>query len=639
MTTKAEKSLNLLADFAPSTPEAWREAAEKLLKGRPFDKVMLTRTYDNLTLQPIYHLETPSDTLEEYPGFFPYTRGSKASGNSGNGWDIVQMPVAGNPAQINASLIDGLKNGQNTIALNLGSVNVDDWDKKNWAALFKDIDWPNYAFFLDCPTQAVTVAAALERLAKKQKVALRNLKGLIGNDPCYHLLTHGRTIRPLSTLYKETAQLMRWSLEKAPALQVLRVHGEHYHNAGGSVVQELGFTASAAVSHLRALLDLGLEKDEIAPRMRFSFALGGDFFTQIAKLRAARRIWAQIVAAFDGDENSQQMHIHARTGFWNKTVADPYVNMLRTTTEAFSAVVGGCNSLQVDAFDELFREPDALSQRIARNLHTILKTEAHLDKVIDPAGGSAFVEKLTDDLAKEAWKLFQAVEEQGGFFDALETGFIQNAVAAIAAEKKQNLGKRKDLLIGSNIYPNPNETLPRIEKSNLAKTDSGAKNKDDYLVADPLPLERGAAMFEVLRYKMADWEKKNGTALTAYLANAGPLKQHKARADFSAGFLQVAGIKTVYPVGENDPVQLAKAALESQAAVVVLCSADENYPEIVPAFMAHFRAASSKAMVLLAGYPKASVEEFRSQGVDDFIHIRANVYDVLTGILKRTGVM
>ncbi len=639
MTTKAEKKLNLLADFTPSTPEAWRDAAEKLLKGRPFEKVMLTRTYDNITLQPIYHLENPSVTLEEYPGFFPFTRGAKASGNSGIGWDIVQMPVAGNPAQINASLKDGLKNGQNTIAFDLKNVVVDDWQKKDWAQVFKDIQWQNNPLFLDCPNQGVAVAGALETLAKKQKIDLSNLSGLIGNDPCYHLLTYGRSIRPLPRLYDETAHLIRWSLDKAPALQVLRVNGEHYHNAGGSVVQELAFTVSSAVSHLRALLDLGITINEIAPRIRFSFALGGDFFTQIAKLRAARRIWAQIVAAFDGDENSQQMRIHARTGFWNKTVTDPYVNMLRTTTEAFSGIVGGCNSLQIDAFDALFREPDALSQRIARNLHEILKTETHLDKVIDPAGGSTFVETMTDDLAEEAWQLFQDVEAQGGFFKALETNFIQETVAATAAEKKQNLGKRKDLLIGSNIYPNPNEILPQAGNSKQLRAANTSKNGANHLAVKPLPLERGAAMFEALRYKTSDWEKNNGSALTAYLANAGPLKQHKARADFSAGFLQVAGIKTVYPSGENDPALLAKAALESQAAVVVLCSTDDSYPEIVPAFMKEFRAKNSESMVLLAGYPKDKIDEFRSQGIDDFIHIRANVYEVLAEILKRTGVM
>lgn len=639
MTTKADKKLNLLADFAPSTPEAWREAAEKLLKGRPFDKVMLTQTYDNITLQPIYHLENPSDTLEEYPGFFPFTRGAKASGNSGIGWDIVQMPVNGNPARINASLKDGFKNGQNTVALDLKNIVVDDWQKKDWGEVFKGIQWKNHPLFIDCPNQGVAVAGALETLAKKQKIDIRNLKGLIGNDPCYHLLTHGRTIRSLSELYGETAHLIRWSLEKAPALQVLRIHGEHYHNAGGSAAQELAFTVSAAVNHLRALLDLGLTIDEVAPRIRFSFALGGDFFIQIAKLRAARRIWAQIVAAFDGNKHSRQMHIHARTGFWNKTVADPYVNMLRTTTEAFSGVVGGCNSLQIDAFDALFREPDALSQRIARNLHEILKTEAHLDKVVDPAGGSTFVETMTDELAKEAWQLFQSVEGQGGFLNALETNFVQETVSATAAEKKQNLGKRKDLLIGSNIYPNPNETLAQAENRKLIASVETSTNDTDRLTVKPLPLERGAAMFEALRYKTADWEKNSGTALMAYLANAGPLKQHKARADFSAGFLHVAGIKTVYPPGENDPVLLANAAIESQAAVVVLCSTDDSYPEIVPAFMAQFRAKKSKAVVLLAGYPKDKVDEYRSRGIDDFIHIRANVYEVLAEILKRTGVM
>ena len=198
--------------------------------------------------------------------------------------------------------------------------------------------------------------------------------------------------------------------------------------------------------------------DDAAPRIRFAFSIGSNFFMEIARLRAARLLWAKIVQAFGGGEEAQKMSIHARTSAWNQTVYDPYVNLLRATTEAFSSAVGGCDSLHVSPFDELVRAPDEFSRRIARNTHTVLREESQVTRTVDPAGGSWYVETLTDAVGHKTWAIFQEIEKQGGMAKALAAGWPQAQVADTAAKRAANIAKRKDIFVGSNMYPNLKET-------------------------------------------------------------------------------------------------------------------------------------------------------------------------------------
>lgn len=219
------------------------------------------------------------------------------------------------------------------------------------------------------------------------------------------------------------AWLTAWAATHAPDLRTIQVELHPYHNGGASAVQDLAFALATGVEYLRAMQARGLDVDTVAPRMQFAFSLGSPFFIEIARLRAARMLWARVVAAFGGNARSQKLRLHGRTSAWTKTRADAYNNMLRATAEAFAGVMGGCDSLHVSPFDEAIGLPDEFSRRIARNVQIILQQECNFYRLVDPAGGSAAVETLTDEIAREAWALFQRIEAQGGMAAALAAGF------------------------------------------------------------------------------------------------------------------------------------------------------------------------------------------------------------------------
>jgi methylmalonyl-CoA mutase len=383
------------------------------------------------------------------------------------------------------------------------------------------------------------------------------------------------------------------------------------------------------------------------------------------------------------------MHLHARTSAWNQTVYDPHVNLLRATTEAFSSAVGGCDSLHISPFDELLRVPDEFSRRVARNTHTVLREESHITKTIDPAGGSWYVENLTDAVARKTWAIFQEVEKQGGMAKALVAGWPQAQITDTAAKRAANLAKRKDIFVGTNMYPNLKET--RIEpaavdawaiqseraaalKQHRASADAGPKqaaldamakggnvvetairaalagatlgeiaqaartNAKAGPTANAVHAQRGAQAFEALRQAAETYVARIGQRPQVFLATMGPLTQHKARADFATAFVGVGGFETIYPSGFNTPDEAADAALASGAKAVVICSTDPTYPDIVPPLVQKLKKASPDLIVLLAGYPADQVEAFKAAGVDDFIHLNANCQTLLSTLQKQMGV-
>jgi methylmalonyl-CoA mutase len=481
------------------------------------------------------------------------------------------------------------------------------------------------------------------------------------------------------------AQMTAWAEQEAPALQTIAAQSYPYHNSGGNAIQELAFVLTTGVEYLRAMQERGLDIESVAPRMGFGFAVGTQFFMEIAKLRAARILWAQVVEAFGGSAEAQKMHLHIRTSAWNKTVYDPYVNMLRTTVEAFAGSMGGCNSMHVAPFDEIMRQPDEFSRRIARNTQLILQQECNFNRLIDPAGGSWYVESLTDQLARAAWGLFQEVEKQGGMLKALQAGFPQSQVAEVAKKRADALASRKDVLLGTNMYPNLFEKNldPRTpdfaalrkeraaqvthapaaqEKLSAIGQASGAARMQAAIAAaeagatlgeitsalrgsgaaapsiEPLRLHRGGEPFEAMRKAAEAYRDQHGKRPQVFLANMGPLVQHKARADFTTGFLEVGGFEMIRPEGFDTPQAAAQAAIDSGAQIVVICSTDDTYPDLVPPLAQQLKAARSDITVLLAGYPADQVEAHKAAGVDDFIHLRANCYEMNAKLQQKIGV-
>ncbi|GAB4330133.1 MAG: methylmalonyl-CoA mutase family protein [Calditrichia bacterium] len=708
------KPLNLSEDFSPATTEEWKAAAEKLLKGAPFEKVMLTKTYEGITLQPIYWAHDVKDLefKDSLPGHSPYSRAAKIDDHYRKGWEVAQEIPEALPKKFNAAIRHDLNNGQNALNIRLDEASLRglDSDQAGQVAIGKGglclstmedleqalegIDLSRYPVYIYAGASGLVVGAFLAAYARKKGISLKELRGGIGCDPIGELAQAGSIPHPLSRCYEHIGNLGKWLIENAPGMRFLTVDVSRYADAGGSADLELAVAMATAAEYLRQMAEQGLEIDQIAQRMRFSFSLGSNYFIEIAKLRAARLLWANLVKAFGGNEDSQKMFIHACTTIWNKTVLDPYVNMLRTTTEAFSGVVGGADSLQVLPFDAPIRPADDFSRRIARNTQTILREEAHLDQVIDPAGGSWFVEWLTDQLAQKAWKSFQEIEKNGGILEALKSGMVQSEVIKIREARLKNLASRKDKLVGTNIYPNPDEKLlpnthsPKqvaeertnyladyrtsgdiykhikpLEKladlleassedlfeatmeaalsgatlGEISKTIYGSD--PDSLTVDPLPRGRAAEMFEQLRKAMLDYKNTHGETPRVFLANMGPVSQHRIRADFSAGFFRVGGFEIVDNRGFATPEEAAEAAAASGAPIAVICSTDDTYPELVPAFTRKLKSINPEILVILAGYPKDQVEAHKQAGVDDFIHIRANVYELLAGLMKKLGVL
>jgi methylmalonyl-CoA mutase len=549
------------------------------------------------------------------------------------------------------------------------------------------IDLAKTPLFIRPGAAALPVAALLAASLQQQNQPLASVQGAIETDPLGMLGRFGSLPQPLDNAFQEMAQLTSWAAKNAPKLQTICAHGCVWHEGGASATQELAFTLATAVEYLRQLTARGIAINQAAPRVRFTLTVGSNLFMEIAKIRAARMLWAAVVSALGGNAEAQKLSIHVRTARFNKTVLDPYVNMLRTTIEAFAGAVGGCHSMQVGAFDEIIRTPDDFSQRIARNTQILLQKECDLDKVIDPAGGAWYVESLTDTLARQAWTLFQDVEKRGGMVKALAENFPQTEVAKIAAEKQKSLAQRRDVLVGTNQYANPKEkplTLPATEcaaperRRQLAAYRLAAN--ESLRLAALLPLAKGmrgnpvpacikAALAGATLGEISRALRPHAAAATAtpvkvtrlavayekiraaveccaagkgrpkvFLAAMGPVAQHKARADFSRGFFSLGGFDIIYGKGIATPEEAAQKAVASGAQIVVLCSTDDTYPQLVAPFVTSLKAAAPDRFVVLAGYPTEQVETYKQAGVDDFVHVRVNAVDFLTNLLAKIGV-
>jgi len=696
-------------EFPPTPYEEWRKAIDKILKGAPFEKRLITKTYEEIDLQPMYRQEDIEGLphLDGLPGFTPYLRGATPMGYATTSWDVAQEMPYSTPAAFNAALKADLERGQNAVNIvldrpTLAGVDADQAEADDvgkgglsissvadLAAALEGVDLEKTPIYIQASTSALTFTALLAGLLKQQGKSLAKVRGAIGMDPLGQLARDGRLPRDLDGIYEVMAQLATWAKSNAPQLRTITVQGHPYHNGGASATQELAFALATAVDYLRALQARGLSIDDAAPRFRFALSIGSNFFMEIARLRAARVLWAKIVQAFGGNAESQKMRLHARTSAWNQTVYDPHVNLLRATTEAFSGAVGGCDSLHISPFDELLRVPDEFARRVARNTHTVLREESHVTKTVDPAGGSWYVENLTDAVARKTWGIFQEVEKQGGMAKALEAGWPQNQVADTASKRAANIAKRKDIFVGTNMYPNMKES--RIEpapvdawavqnerkealKAVRAKASGNKQAALDTLAkggantvesaisaaaagatlgeiaqaartnAKPGPTinsiraERGAQAFERLRQVTESFAAHTGQPPQVFLATMGPLTQHKGRADFATAFLGVGGFETIYPSGFDTPDAAAEAALASNAKAVVICSTDATYPDIVPTLAQTLKKANPDVTVLLAGYPAEHVEAFKAAGVDDFIHLAANCQSLLTTLQKKMGV-
>jgi len=655
-------------EFTPPTYAEWKEEAIASLKGAPFDKKLLTKTYEGITLEPLYTAEHAAafGAKSGLPGADGYLRGASAGGYSAKPWLIAQKSDALSPKKANAQLREGLSKGATAIC----------FDPRyypeltclyDFKMLFEGIDIDKYPLQAHCGASAAPTLGLLAAYAGQAGIDPAAVSGVIGADPLGTLARKGEICASIECYYDQMALCLRWAAEKMPQLKTIFVQGAVYHEGGASAVDELAAMFAAAIAYLDALSERGFSVDEIASQMAFSFPLGANFFMEIAKLRAARLIWAQIIAAYSGSEQAAKLDARAVTSRFTATVYDPYVNILRATTQAFSGVVGGVGALTVEPFDAAIRKSDEQSRRIARNIQVMMQNEFHLTAPVDPAGGSWFVETLTGQVAEAAWGKLQGIEEEGGLLAALKSGSLQTSIAATLSGRLKKLATRADKAVGSNIYSNVLEkrlsgeeefccctnedNTPAEGVEYCLTTVAAAFTRGDNVTQVKAALNQGenetvsaiwphrwTEQFEALRDRTAILEDKLGKKFTVFLANMGPIPQHKARADFSAGFMEVGGFTVLRNNGFADVAAAVEAAVASGAQVTVICSTDDTYPQIVPELTRAIKAQAPQMQVILAGMPAPEYKDsYMEAGLDDSIHIKADCLSVLSKIQQAGG--
>lgn len=688
--------------------DRWHATVESELKGAPFEKKLVTPISDGIALRPLY---TRADTeqvpdLNARPGAAPFLRGVRPLGYREEKWLVAQQISAPDATAFNAAIVADLMAGQNAVPLaadvatrrgldpddapasEVGAGGLSVADVTDLAAALRGVALYAVPIFFRTGADPLPLAALFCEYARSAGVDWTKLTGSVTADPLGECAERGAIAGGLEAGYASLAGWTTWAQKYAPNLRTIGINAMPWNEAGATPAQELAFALAAGAEYLRELKARGVAVQEAAARVDFSFCVGAQFFTEVAKFRAIRPLWTRVVTAFGAvPEAAGGATVGAATAKWNKTLLDPHVNMLRVTTEALSAVLGGCDRLHVSPFDEVSGVTTEFSRRIARNVHTLLAEEFSFGETADPAGGSWYIEKLTDELARAAWALFQDIEARGGMAAALIAGYPQQLVEKAAAGKREGLAKRRLALVGTNLYPNLKETpLARATADEAARQSRRAAeivarrrrgvvppvSTTDWATRFAVALQaaqdgatvgqlsgfsrtgtekcasvraltprRAAEDFESLRSSSAAYAARTGIRPRVFLAKIGPVLQHKARADFSAGFFGVGGFEVLakqsFPTAED----AAAAAIASQAPVAVLCSTDDTYASLVPAFAAAVRAAAPQLTLILAGLPAdpATVATFQQAGIDEFIHLRANVHDVLAGLLKKMGAL
>jgi len=624
MAENAQSYDKLFEEFASPTRDEWVEATVKSLKGKPFEK-LIKSTYEGFDLQPMYRGEDIADIAHKdtLPGQYPYVRGTQADGYQSQPWLIAQDLNISDLQAFNNALKHALASGQTAIYLEK-TININTIERIEIA--FADIDLTQHPIFVETDMDATAIYNLLADYLDN------DIHGAIGYDPLHHLAKIG----VVSTdSFDSMAKLTKLANQQSPDLDTIAIHTHIYHDAGANAAQELAIAMATGVTYISEMLDRGLDIDTIAQTIRFFVSIGENFFMEIAKVRAIKMMWAQIIREFGGDAESQKIKLHASTGTRNKTRQDAHVNMLRVTTEAMAGAIGGVDSLTVAPFDSSFGKSDDFSRRIARNVQLILQEEVNLANVIDPAGGSWYVENLTNQLSQSAWEFFQQIEAQGGMISALKTDMIQEQIQAVADTRTKNIASRKDVLVGTNKYPDLNETLP--EDQNIVQ-DNMLETGNNMIKITSLQPIRLSDPFEQLRANADVHHQANGHLPQIFLANFGELSDYKARMEFTQGFYEVGGFDLISQGGYDTLESGIDATLVSDAGAVVICSTDAKYAEVVPEFVQAIKAQKPDMIIILAGYPKDKLDEYKQVGVDDFIHIRANCYDMNKKLQDRLGV-
>lgn len=604
----------LFAEFQAPTREEWLAKIEVDLKGADFQKKLVWRTNEGFNVQPFYRREDLEGlpAVDSLPGEFPFVRGNKTADNL---WYVRQDIDASDPVAANAKALDLLNKGVDSLCFGFSPQQC---TAETIEALLKGI-YPEAVElnFRTCQRAGILLPELLTDYLKKTDAKLDQLHGSIGFDPFEKMLHAGFDTSAVIGLAGKYID----GLSELPLYRCLNVDSVALNNAGAYIYQELGYALAWGNEWLAMLTEQGYGADEVAGRIKFNMGVSDNYFMEIAKFRAARLLWAQIVKRYEpASDGACQMHVCAQTSRYNQTVFDSYVNLLRSQTETMSAALGNVDSIVVTPFDAPYKQPDEFSERLARNQQLLLKEEAHFDKLVDVGGGSYYIEHLTDAIAQQAWKLFLAVEEDGGFLAQCLSGKVQEAVNASNAKRHGDAAKRKEFMLGTNQFPNFNEKSEG--KVPLELQDKACDSHGHHATTLPtLNRSRMASEFEQLRLQTEAAAKQP----IAFMLTIGNLAMRQARAQFSCNFLACAGYKVIDNLGFKTVEEGVDAALAAEADIVVICSSDDEYAEYaIPAF----QYLNGRAMYVVAGAPACS-EDLKAAGIEHFIHVRVNQLETL----------
>lgn len=682
------EKLELGTGFSPRTFEEWRAFAEASLKGKPLDK-LTRRTPDGLRIQPLYGPETDlGPDASGLPGQAPFVRGALAAPLNELGWSIASGFTEPDLDRLQAAVLLDLEGGVNEVHLCLdaaaragqsqgegvGVAGAPIDDLSDLSHVLAQVDTALAPIMLDAGASFAGAAALLIALFRQRGQTLSTQGGCLGADPLGALARQGSLLDSTEGALKTLAQLATWTAEHAPLMSTARVSAEPYHDAGATGAQELACLLSTAVAYLRAMVQGGLSADAAAGQIELSVTLGARFFFDVAKLRAMRRVWARAQQALGIAQ--PQISLHGVSSARMMTRRDPWVSMLRGTAACFAGAVGGAQSIRVAAFDSVEQSPGRLGRRVARNTQVILQEESQLGRVIDPAGGAYFIEKLTDDLARAAWTEFQAIEGAGGMAAALESGWLAQRLDASWTERAAGLAKRKLSITGVNEFPNLTEAKAEGAPVDLEAVQGrvAARRKDRAQVAfeapasrrfeaaieaaaagaslctlaaglshggapagiEALPSHRDAEAFEALRDASDAHRAATGQRPRVLLVNLGAVAEHTARATWAKNFFEVGGIEAIGNDGFDSPEAAVAALGDSGAALAVICGTDALYETEVARFAPALVQAGVKRL-FVAGNPGPHRADYEAAGVQDFIYVGCDLLGTLQQTLSGLG--
>ena len=616
----ANNKEKLFTEFSAPTTQEWLDKIEVDLKGADFQKRLVWKTNEGFSVQPFYRREDVEklQTPNAMPDEFPFVRGNKKDNNL---WYVRQEIDASDAKTANAKALDILNKGIDSLSFTIPGDSVSaDFIEQLLDGILCDVVEVNFS---TCKRHSVELAKILVAYFEKKGYDKEKVVGSIDWDPIEKIVVDGKDVQPVLKLASSLIDI----LKEYPNFRCISVNSVSLNNSGAYIVQELGYALAWGNEYLQQLVDAGVEPTLAACKIKFNMGISENYFMEIAKFRAARMLWAQIVKQYEPKcDCACKMCVNAITTSYNMTIYDAYVNMLRSQTETMSAAISGVHSIVVTPFDAVYETPNDFSERIARNQQLLLKEECHFDKVVDPASGSYYIEELTTSLAAEGWKIFLKVEEEGGFLAAALAGTIQDDINATNEKRHLHAAQRREFILGTNQFPN------FTEKSEGKQPIDGCKDSCGHEEGSikSIKATRLAADFENLRLATEKAKKQP----VAFMLTIGNLVWRQARAQFSCNFLAAAGYKVIDNLGFATVEEGVAAAKEAGADIIVLCSSDDEYAEYaIPAY----QAIGDSAMFVVAGAPACS-EDLKAAGIENFIHVKVNQLDTLKAFNAKLGI-